>query len=85
MLQGCAQGDGIHPGKGINVCVLSQGMECVGCHSWRRLHGIGDGRGTGLVQEGHTGTHVDQGERQTWTKEGGHEGNDGTEQDRDVE
>eukprot|EP00969_Alexandrium_andersonii_P096212 4248494-Alexandrium_andersonii.AAC.1 len=32
MLQGRAQGHGIHARQGIRMCVLPQGMECMGSH-----------------------------------------------------
>eukprot|EP00969_Alexandrium_andersonii_P086908 3833251-Alexandrium_andersonii.AAC.1 len=57
---------------------------CIRDSSWGRLHGIGDRRGIGLVQEGHTGKDVDEGERETGAQEGRHEGYEGTEQDRDM-
>eukprot|EP00969_Alexandrium_andersonii_P191424 8455357-Alexandrium_andersonii.AAC.1 len=60
-------------------------MEDMGSHSWGRLHGIGNRRGIGLVQERHTGEDVDEGEREAGAQEGRHEGDEGIEQDRDLD
>eukprot|EP00969_Alexandrium_andersonii_P236692 10449018-Alexandrium_andersonii.AAC.1 len=60
-------------------------MGDLGGHTWRRLRGIGHGISAGPVQEGHTGTKIDEGQRETWAQEGWREGNEGTRQDCDLD